>query len=513
MSGTRLCLAPGDGRLLRRAHAVLFLPAADADLVAAFTAADDGAELQALASATVGSGFAVAPFAAVSWRNGGARVMAFGDVAVETDQPTLPMLSGAGSRTWVEHSLVLTGVASVTVGAADAVLDDTALDAGIAIAGGFLLQLDPSDDHRVASADTGRNGALAPTAGADATAARPDDATGAVPRPPSISASDASTTGETGTDAPTEPDPAPATFPPAPVDEAPVLQPASDAEAAKQIKAGPEPDSETAPSGSPAPPAEPGVDEPVPLPPDPPPPATDPPRPPSPPPPVFDPSDPEAALEAIRAAAVGEDGAPLHQVGATATPTPSPTPTAGTSAPDDSDLTLAPPDVDAVLAEATAPGGRESLVDAKVCSHGHANPPTVATCAVCGELLPPSNAAVVHVARPSLGALVLDDGVRIPLDAELLLGRNPDRDHDPTRTGLRRIKVPGDKVSRSHLEIRFHGWDVVVVDLGSTNGSFVVAEPGGPVVALDPTRPQLVEPGATVYFGSRSFTVTGRDSA
>ena len=35
--------------------------------------------------------------------------MAFGDVAVETDQPSLPMLSGAGSRTWVEHTVALTG--------------------------------------------------------------------------------------------------------------------------------------------------------------------------------------------------------------------------------------------------------------------------------------------------------------------------------------------------------------------------------------------------------------------
>ena len=33
---------------------------------------------------------------------------------------------------------------------------------------------------------------------------------------------------------------------------------------------------------------------------------------------------------------------------------------------------------------------------------------------------------------------------------------------------------------------------------------------GGQVVAVDPGRPQMVEPGAVVYFGSRSFTVLGR---
>ena len=43
-------------------------------------------------------------FVAVAWETD-LRVMAFGDVDVETDQPSLPMLSGAGSRTWVEHTI------------------------------------------------------------------------------------------------------------------------------------------------------------------------------------------------------------------------------------------------------------------------------------------------------------------------------------------------------------------------------------------------------------------------
>ena len=75
---------------------------------------------------------------------------------------------------------------------------------------------------------------------------------------------------------------------------------------------------------------------------------------------------------------------------------------------------------------------------------------------------------------------------------------------------LRRVRTPGDKVSRSHLEVRFKGWDVLVVDCASTNGTFVVAHPGGQVMPLEPGRPLMVEPGATVYFGSRSLTVLGR---
>jgi pSer/pThr/pTyr-binding forkhead associated (FHA) protein len=132
---------------------------------------------------------------------------------------------------------------------------------------------------------------------------------------------------------------------------------------------------------------------------------------------------------------------------------------------------------------------------------------------VCGEFLAPGTRSVVHIPRPSLGRLQLDDGDIVGLDQELLIGRNPDRDTDASRATLRRVKTVGDKVSRSHLEVRFQGWDVLVADCGSTNGTFVVPHPGGQVAALEPGRPQMIDAGAVVYFGSRSFTVLGRDEA
>jgi hypothetical protein len=186
----------------------------------------------------------------------------------------------------------------------------------------------------------------------------------------------------------------------------------------------------------------------------------------------------------------------------------------GAEEPHDPDITLPPPVSEVLLADVR--GGdttdsRGSLVDAKLCADGHANPPTAATCAVCGDFLAPGTGAVVHVPRPSLGRLQLDDGELIELDQELLIGRNPDRDDDPARARLRRVKALGEKVSRSHLEVRFQGWDVLIDDCGSTNGTFVVAHPGGQVMPLEPGRALMVEPGAVVYFGSRSMTVQGRD--
>jgi hypothetical protein len=240
-----------------------------------------------------------------------------------------------------------------------------------------------------------------------------------------------------------------------------------------------------------------------------------------------DPDDPVASLAAIQAAAVGPDGQPFEPPGGPpGAPAAPSAPSARHEAvpenaePDadahDPDVTLPPPVSEAVLADvrsAEVTDSRGSLVDAKLCANGHANPPTAATCGVCAEFLAPGASAVVHVPRPGLGRLQLDDGELVELDQELLIGRNPDRDQDPARASLRRVKTLGDKVSRSHLEVRFQGWDVLVSDSGSTNGTFVVPHPGGQVVVLEPGRPQMIDAGAVVYFGSRSFTMLGREES
>jgi FHA domain len=429
-------LAPGSGILARRGEALLYLPERDERLLEAFTNGPEGGELQALASATVAAGFEVAPYAAVGW-GPTVRVMAFGAVAVETDQPSLPMLTGAGSRTWVEHSLTVDTTAVITVDDGEVTVDPaTDLTAGVALTGAFRLEL------------------------VVATAA---------PVVPAVDPTTAAVEIEPPEREPTEDEPA----------------------------AEPEADPTTSVSRPPTPPPAPEI-------------AGD---------------DPAAALAAIQAAAMGADGRPVHEP---SVDVEAPTPQSATASDDDyddepesldDDITLPPPAPGELLDEVMRTGDtaaerspeRGSLVDAKLCPDGHPNPPVVASCAVCGQFLSPGTSAVVHVPRPSLGHLEFDDGSIAELDHELLVGRNPDRDSHPERAGLRPVKVLGDKVSRSHVEIRFQGWDVLVADCGSTNGTFVVPHPGGQVTALQAGRAQLLEPGATVYFGSRSFTVVGRD--
>lgn len=423
---TTLQLVPGNGLLVRRGDALLYTPQPDHTLIEAFTTSTVGHELQALASATVAAGFDVAPFVCLRW-DGDLRVMAFGDIAVETDQPTLPMLSGAGSRTWVEHTVSLAASAVIEVAGTDADAGTRLVD-GTVLAGGFRLEL--------------------------STASPPTSVEEAAP----------------AFEAPNAADAAHDTLSP-PSSDAPAADPTT---AVARVSAG-----DTTPPSAPAA--------------------------------VADPDDPRAALAAIQAAAVGPDGQPLHEHEAAPPMTPA---TATSSDADaeahDPDHTLPPLTTDALLADVRAANGG-SLVEAKCCSEGHVNAPTSAACTTCGEFMTPESSPIVHVPRPSLGHLVLDDGEVVLLDQELLLGRNPDRDDDPDRATHRRIKTGGDKVSRTHLEVRFQGWDVLVADCGSTNGTFVVPHPGAQVVALDADRPHILEPGAVVYFGSRSFTVHGRD--
>lgn len=60
-----------------------------------------------------------------------------------------------------------------------------------------------------------------------------------------------------------------------------------------------------------------------------------------------------------------------------------------------------------------------------------------------------------------------------------------------------KLSDPGRDVSGQHLEIRLDLWDVLVVDLGSTNGTQIQL-PGGEPQRLRANDPALIEPGTVV---------------
>ncbi len=99
-------------------------------------------------------------------------------------------------------------------------------------------------------------------------------------------------------------------------------------------------------------------------------------------------------------------------------------------------------------------------------------------------------------------------GEEIPLDRPVVLGRKPRVSRVGSGAVPRLVAVPSPEqdISRSHLEIRPEGASVLVVDLGSTNGTTLL-RPGQLPVRLHPNEAVLVVEGDTVDLGE-GVTVT-----
>ena len=143
-------------------------------------------------------------------------------------------------------------------------------------------------------------------------------------------------------------------------------------------------------------------------------------------------------------------------------------------------------------------GTNQSIVLAVLCPSGHVNPPRSPVCRVCRQPVEPAQQPR-PVTRPALGRLRLSNGEVYVLDRGFLLGRNPtprSAASGPAPNVLRLPSRDGD-VSRNHAEIRLEGWQVIVADLGSTNGTYL-SGPGITPRVLSGGEEQVVEPGCVV---------------
>lgn len=147
-----------------------------------------------------------------------------------------------------------------------------------------------------------------------------------------------------------------------------------------------------------------------------------------------------------------------------------------------------------------------AVAEGYLCSRNHLNDPRSHFCVICGVRMNERTGVLTTGTRPPLGLLVFDDGAVYTVDGEYLLGREPEADKRVRAGELRPITIDDSSgtISRAHVEIRIDGWDVVVSDAGSANGTFVI-EPGqSSWTALPPdTRHRLV-PGTRVGLGQRS---------
>jgi hypothetical protein len=208
---------------------------------------------------------------------------------------------------------------------------------------------------------------------------------------------------------------------------------------------------------------------------------------------------------------------PPFRVGPIAAPTELPTvavpvaletPTAVPQAEEDTDhdgLTVVRSAVNAMrgMLPPAAPG---PVVHAISCPAGHPNPPQAALCRICKE--PLVYQEPVTVPRPNLGSLRFSTGQVVPLDRPVVAGRSPsvERVSGADLPQLVQIDSPGNDLSRSHAEVRLEGWHVLVVDLGSVNGT-VVTLPGRAPERLRPGQPCPVVPGSVVTLANEvTFT-------
>lgn len=135
------------------------------------------------------------------------------------------------------------------------------------------------------------------------------------------------------------------------------------------------------------------------------------------------------------------------------------------------------------------------LVLSTVCAQGHVNPPTLPQCFICGSQVVPDS--LEQRPRPQFAVAQLSDGRRIQLDSGVVFGRRPRaRSTEAGSPQLIVVESPNEDISRSHVELRIEEWNVVVEDLGSTNGT-VLERNGQPPQRLRGSAP------AFAYIGDR----------
>lgn len=160
-----------------------------------------------------------------------------------------------------------------------------------------------------------------------------------------------------------------------------------------------------------------------------------------------------------------------------------------------STTTLAPPELISMSARPAVDVDDESVVFAA---------PSLSPDAVPVAAAPVSTAA--DPARAAL-LLVFDTGQRVRIDvpAAVTMGRRP----SPSESGdlLVIIEDPDSTVSKNHLRLEHSRGRTWVTDLGSTNGSDILADRGGRTELLPGAR-SLLEEGDRIRVGDRAFTIS-----
>ena len=139
------------------------------------------------------------------------------------------------------------------------------------------------------------------------------------------------------------------------------------------------------------------------------------------------------------------------------------------------------------------------------CAKGHFNDPGNQYCALCGIGLTQAGRRAAQQDRPPLGVLVLDDGTSLPLTTDYVIGRAPETAPDVSADDVTLVRLTDPLVSGVHARVRLDGWEVGLIDEGSSNGTFV-RETGSDWCTKVPSGGRVVlRPGSIVTVGHRQF--------
>jgi hypothetical protein len=164
------------------------------------------------------------------------------------------------------------------------------------------------------------------------------------------------------------------------------------------------------------------------------------------------------------------------------------------------------PEQEAAVDEEPAPQPEDgSQVLGVSCAKGHFNDPDNQYCALCGIGLTQAGRRTAQQDRPPLGVLVLDDGTSLPLTKDYVIGRAPEAAADVGADDVTLVRLTDPLVSGVHARVRLDGWEVGLIDEGSSNGTFV-RESGSDWCTKVPSGGRVVlRPGSIVTVGHRQF--------
>lgn len=159
--------------------------------------------------------------------------------------------------------------------------------------------------------------------------------------------------------------------------------------------------------------------------------------------------------------------------------------------PDHDGMTVTAAELRSMIGSAPSAGGAPSGGSGHLatrCAQGHLNPPHGSVCRACGQSIQGQSA--VRVPQLDIGVFRFTDGTRIPVTKPMLIGRSPKMSGPISGVvpDLVTVASPAQDISRTHVEVRVEGWQVMVLDKGSTNGTTVML-PGRDPQRLRPDHP------------------------